>query len=321
MSDADKIAGRLSDFLGPVPSKSEVPTDQDAEEREVEEEEVESEEIESEDVESEDVEEEVEEDSDAEEGEDDEEPTVTVTIDGKAVDVTLDELKAGYQRQADYTHKTEAVAAARKEIEAEKARLREAENDRLQKLDDIISVFDDDPKPKLTQFDGDTDEYLEALSAWEDRNDYRDTVKAERDKILQERNREAEEHFKAWAAEQERELAQMPEIAENKDTALKGLRSFMVEVIGFKEDEVANVLDARAIKAALMAKKWHDLQTKKPAAKKKVTKAPKRAKPGAAPARRDGESENYKKMRARVRKSGHVNDAAALFAGFLSDDT
>ena len=49
------------------------------------------------------------------------EPTVTVKIDGKDVELPLSELKNGYQRQADYTRKTMEAAEQRKAAEAERS--------------------------------------------------------------------------------------------------------------------------------------------------------------------------------------------------------
>jgi hypothetical protein len=45
-------------------------------------------------------------------------PKFTVTIDGTEVEVTLDELRNGYSRQADYTRKTQALAAERERLAA-----------------------------------------------------------------------------------------------------------------------------------------------------------------------------------------------------------
>lgn len=44
--------------------------------------------------------------------------TYTITVDGKEETVTLDELRNGYQRQQDYTRKTQEVAETRKRLEA-----------------------------------------------------------------------------------------------------------------------------------------------------------------------------------------------------------
>lgn len=49
--------------------------------------------------------------------EEDTNPTYTVKVDGKEVEVTQDELLRGYMRQADYTRKTQQIAEERKRLE------------------------------------------------------------------------------------------------------------------------------------------------------------------------------------------------------------
>ena len=56
----------------------------------------------------------------SEESEEQEQPqTFTVKVDGKEVDVTLDELQKGYSRTQDYTRKTQQIAEVRKQVEQE----------------------------------------------------------------------------------------------------------------------------------------------------------------------------------------------------------
>jgi hypothetical protein len=60
-----------------------------------------------------------------EEPEEEEQPQVyTVKVDGKEIEVTLDELQKGYSRTQDYTRKTQQIAETRKQVEAEAAAIR-----------------------------------------------------------------------------------------------------------------------------------------------------------------------------------------------------
>ena len=59
----------------------------------------------------------------------------TVKIDGAEQQVTLDELQNGYQRQADYTRKTQELAS---------------ERERLQQAEAIVSALESDPTGTLT---------------------------------------------------------------------------------------------------------------------------------------------------------------------------
>ena len=63
-----------------------------------------------------------------------EEPSYTVKIDGAEQQVTLNELQKGYQRQADYTRKTQEVAS---------------ERERLQQAEAILSALESDPEGTL----------------------------------------------------------------------------------------------------------------------------------------------------------------------------
>ena len=50
-----------------------------------------------------------------------EEPVYTVKVDGDEQEVTLSELQNGYQRQADYTRKTQQVAAEKERFAASRS--------------------------------------------------------------------------------------------------------------------------------------------------------------------------------------------------------
>ena len=62
------------------------------------------------------------------------EPAYTVKVDGEEAQVTLEELQQGYQRQADYTRKTQEIAAERQ---------------RLQQAEAIVSALEYDPAGTL----------------------------------------------------------------------------------------------------------------------------------------------------------------------------
>ena len=64
-----------------------------------------------------------------------EEPVYTVKVDGNEQEVSLSDLQNGYQRQADYTRKTQQVAA---------------EKERLQQAEAIVSALENDPEGTLT---------------------------------------------------------------------------------------------------------------------------------------------------------------------------
>ena len=54
----------------------------------------------------------------------------TIKVDGEELEVGIDELKNGYQRQADYTRKSQALAEQRKETEAIQSERMQREQER-----------------------------------------------------------------------------------------------------------------------------------------------------------------------------------------------
>ena len=60
-----------------------------------------------------------------------------VIVNGERIDVDLDELKAGYQKDADYRRKTEEIAIEKRELKSEEDRLK---NQYSTKMDDLNSL-------------------------------------------------------------------------------------------------------------------------------------------------------------------------------------
>ena len=70
-----------------------------------------------------------------------EEPGYVVKIDGEEQQVSLEELQNGYQRQADYTRKTQEIAAERERLLQAEAIVSALEKDPVGTLDTLASSF------------------------------------------------------------------------------------------------------------------------------------------------------------------------------------
>ena len=79
--------------------------------------------------------------------------TYEVKVDGEIVEVTLKEALAGYQRQADYTRKAQALAAEKQELEQVVAEI----GDTLGTLQTLDSAWEENPIQVLTHFLGNTE--------------------------------------------------------------------------------------------------------------------------------------------------------------------
>ena len=83
---------------------------------------------------------------------DEDQEKLQVKVDGDVLEVTLDELKSGYQRQADYTRKAQALAAEKEQLELEVQEFGET----LGTLQQLDSAWDDNPVKVLAHFTANT---------------------------------------------------------------------------------------------------------------------------------------------------------------------
>lgn len=99
------------------------------------------------------------EESEADESEDAGE-TYKVTIDGETVEVSLKEALAGYQRQADYTRKAQALAHERQEFETARAEVAEV----VEQVASLDEAWGENPVSVIAQFTAATDNPTQAVA-------------------------------------------------------------------------------------------------------------------------------------------------------------
>jgi hypothetical protein len=75
----------------------------------------------------------------------------TIKVDGEELEVGIDELKNGYQRQADYTRKSQALAEQRKETEAIQSERMQLEQER-QMYANGLQMLQEQQSAKLKAF-------------------------------------------------------------------------------------------------------------------------------------------------------------------------
>lgn len=86
--------------------------------------------------------------------------TYEVTIDGETVAVSLEEALAGYQRQADYTRKAQALAHERQEFEAARQELSET----VEQVTSLDEAWNDNPVSVIAHFTAATDNPTQAVA-------------------------------------------------------------------------------------------------------------------------------------------------------------
>lgn len=285
------------------PDESETPEDQeDVQEAEEADEVVETdqdEESES-DEETEEVEDPTEETEEQEE--EPEEAELKFEIDGQ--EVTVDELKLGYLRQADYTKKTQAVAEQRKAVEEQTRQYESSINALLTAAGADLSRFEGVNWEQVAVEN--PDQYRQAKAVYEQTQQTFNFIKSQ-----------AEEHM---ARMEEQTQAAMRERAQESLGILKStipnwsndlyyqIGDYAQAEMGVSADEFNNIADHRSITALYKAMLFD--QAKKVTAEKKVKASPKKTLSGKKADPSDsGKQEKYRKSRERLKKSGSMDDA------------
>jgi hypothetical protein len=256
-----------------------------------------------------------EEEGDSEEGE---QPQVfTVKVDGKEVEVTLDELQKGYSRTQDYTRKTQQIAEARKQTDAELQEVRAEREQYAQLLGALQAQVQQAAQPNIDWdrlYNEDPIEWVRQREVMRENQEKAAAIQSEQQRLAQLSQREqAQQREMLLAQEQEALVAAIPEWKDSKKAqAEKAMLVQFGQKIGFTPDDLKNVVDHRAVVMLRKAALYDQMMSKRGQIKPVTNNGPRPAKPGAA----GRVSSNTEAVRAqqRVAKTGRVDDAAnAIF--------
>jgi hypothetical protein len=250
-------------------------------------------------------------------------PRYRVKAAGEEREVTLDDLIKGYQLGTDYTSKTQALAEQRKAFEAEKSAVEQAKALRdqyAQRLELIGKVLAEQNKTEDFEHLKETDPIGYAVKVAEatQREKQLAAVTAERQRLAQQQQADAQSQLQSYLAEEAKKLAQhIPDWETEKgEEVRRDIRTF-AKGLGFSDQELSQVYDSRAVLTLWKAAQYDKLVAGKPEVTKKVSEAPKMLKPGTAKVS-NPESESLKAERNKLRKTGRTRDAANIFERFIS---
>jgi len=246
--------------------------------------------------------------------EEEEQPQVyTVKVDGKEIEVTLDELQKGYSRTQDYTRKTQQVAETRKAVEAEAQAIRAEREQYAQLLGALKQQLETTEAPvdmdRLR--DEDPIEWVRQSEIRRQKQEKLAAIQSEQQRLSelaqQQRAQELQAHL---ASQQEALLQAVPEWKDSKKAqAEKALLVEFGKKIGFSDEELKNVYDHRAVIALRKAALYDQMMSKRGQIKPVVNNGPRPAKPSAAG--RVSTTTESTRAKQRLAKSGRVNDAAS----------
>lgn len=288
----------------------------------------ETQEVESEDLESVEPQDEAEEDSEDVEGEEEEteeeapvETKFVVKVDGKELEVDKEELIRGYQREADYTRKTQKLAEERRLVESEFQQVRAEREQYAQVLGQLKQkVQEFEPaEPDWNALEAqDPVEYARQWTHFQRRQQQLQAIQQEEARVNALRQVEQQKHLQELLiAERDKLIDKIPDW-KNPEKA-KAERDGVLEYgkqLGFSDAELDQVTDSRAVIALYKAWKYDQLMSKKPELQSKIKKAPKLLSPGSAGSVSSKASDKARAQN-RLAQTGSVKDAAALFDKFI----
>jgi hypothetical protein len=252
-----------------------------------------------------------------------EQPRYKVKASGEEIEVTLDDLIKGYQREADYTKKTQTLAEQRKQVESERQVIEQAKTERDQyqaRLALIENALKSrEPQENLeTLKETDPIGYAVKVAEQTQRERQLQAIQLERARIAQQQQAEQTQNLNSHLATEAQKLAEaIPEYADEQKSVQvkKDIRDY-AKKIGWSDEELASVYDSRAVLTLYRAMQYEKLMGNKATVTKKVNEAPKMLKPGVS-RQTDANADQTKKAQNQLKRTGKVRDAASVFERFI----
>jgi len=242
---------------------------------------------------------------------------------GEEKEVTLEELMQGYQLGADYTKKTQELAENRKAVEAEARAILEAKQvrdtyaQRLQAIEQFLTSGQDSSEDLAYMKENDPIGYAVKVAELTEKKEQLAQVRAEQERIAQQQQADRQQEMARLVQQEATKLSQvLPEFSDpTKGEQIRNEIRNYGKSVGFTEQELSQVYDSRHVLMLHKAMMYDKLQKSKPAVNKKVAQAPKMVKSGTKV--KEGNRDIRKQQLNKLKQTGKVRDAAALFENFI----
>lgn len=241
--------------------------------------------------------------------------TYRVKVDGKEVEVSEDELLKGYSRNQDYTQKTMALAAERKQVQEVAQQVLSERQQYQSQLNQLTAALGDQLQqaPNWEELlANDPVEYLKQQHLYNQRQAAYQNARQEQARFAQQtQEQQAQAAQERLVHEAEQLIAILPswkdpEKAQAEKTAIA---KHLIER-GYTPEEVASLSDHKAVVIAREAMLYRQMMAKAKETTQAVSKLPPRMEKPGVSRPTDGRTTDMQALR----KSGKTEDAAALFA-------
>ena len=241
-----------------------------------------------------------------------------IKVNGEVIEVDLEELKAGYQKDADYRRKTEEVALEKRELLTEKDRLAKQYSTKLDDLNSLVLTLNAEVNNDINAKELDRlwdEDPTEAAKIDRKIRRRRETLSQAQKKLKDHQQAQFQEVLKE---EQKKVAMKFPELQD----PVKGnsLRTDMVNYLlkkGFSEKDVSSVYDSRMFDVIVDGMKYQDNKKLKPTLVNKKVKPSRVVRSGVKTTKADENSQNRLNRIKTLKKSGSPKDATDLLMRYL----
>ena len=248
--------------------------------------------------------------------------TYRVLVDGKEMQVPLDELLSGYQRGSSFTQKSQALADERNAFADQQTALGQERQTYASVLQQLRQQMESAAQPNIdwdTLERQDPVQWLKLKQMERDREGQIQAVQEEQVRMQQLlQGQQSQELERRLSQERTMVLEKIPEWSDS-DLQADEQRKLLEygKTLGFSDEELGQIYDHRALIALRDAWRYNKLTNgeKVQAAKSKIGSA----KAGNKETSQRVRSRKQKAMRQKLRTTGKVDDAAALFGELLAD--
>jgi len=241
-----------------------------------------------------------------------------VIVNGEKIDVDLDELKAGYQKDADYRRKTEELAIDKRQLASDRDRLTKDYSTKLEDLNNLTMTLNAEVNSELSSKDLDKlfdEDPTEAAKLERQIRRRKETIVQAQRKLRSHQ----ENQFQEIVREEQKKVAlKHPDFGDPiKGSSLKtNMRNYLIGR-GFNDQEVNQVYDSRMFDVIMDAMTHQNNEKLKPTLVSKKVKPSKVIKSGIKESKEDKISQNRLEKIKRLQRSGNPRDAAELLSKFI----
>ena len=329
--EAQEAILKLLDAEEAQPEQEEEKPTEDTEPQPEEDGEVEVDEADEDDPESEEEdEEEYEPETEGEIEGDDVDAVYSINVGGENIEVTLEELQAGYSRQSDYTKKTQEIAEERKGLEKYQTQFNEEFaklNQERQQYQQALGQLGQQLSEGLNKYatvdwarlkEEDPIAYVTKRDEFREEQERIKSVQSQQQQIAYQQQTEMEQaHRKMVSQESVRLVELIPDWGNpEKQPKLAGEIKSYGSSQGYSDEELNNLIDSRSVNVLMKAMKYDAIQNADLKTKKLKNK-PKMIKPGAKRSKVDAARKRKAKSMQQLQESGSTQDAATLLEDII----